>query len=331
MDAFWKSRNVLVTGCTGFLGGWLVDELLRGGANVVGLIRDWVPQSRIISEGTWRRISSVRGAVEDLATVERAINEYEVDTVFHLAAQTIVTISNRNPLSTFETNIKGTWTLLEACRRCPTVRGVVVASSDKAYGAQSSLPYEESAALSGEFPYDVSKSCADLLAQSYAKSYRLPVCVTRCGNFFGGGDINRSRIVPGTVRSILEGKAPIIRSDGTYVRDYIYVRDGATACMLLAQKMREADLLGEAFNFSYEVRLTAREMVEKILALMGRADLAPVVLDEAKNEIPEQYLDSAKARRVLGWRPSFGLEEGLRETIRWYEERIGREEGRIRD
>lgn len=331
MDEFWKSRSVFVTGCTGLLGGWLVDELLRKGANVVGLIRDWVPESRIISEGALEKISSVRGAVEDLAAVERALNEYEIDTVFHLAAQTIVPIANRNPLSTFETNVKGTWTLLEGCRRCPTVKGVVVASSDKAYGVQSSLPYEESAPLNGEFPYDASKSCADIIARSYASSFQLPVCVTRCGNFFGGGDLNGSRIVPGTIRSILEGEAPVIRSDGTYVRDYIYARDGAAACLLLARKMRELGLAGEAFNFSYEVRLTAREMVDKILALMGEAALSPVVLNQAANEIPEQYLDSAKARAVLDWRPSFGLDEGLLETIRWYEERIGQERSFIRD
>ena len=331
MDEFWKSRNVFVTGCTGLLGGWMVDELLRRGANVVGLIRDWVPQSRVVAEGAFHKISSVRGAVEDLATVERALNEYEIDTVFHLAAQTIVTIANRNPLSTFETNVKGTWTLLEACRRCPTVKSVVVASSDKAYGVQSSLPYTESAPLNGEFPYDASKSCADILAQSYASSYRLPVCVTRCGNFFGGGDLNKSRIVPGTIRSVIEGEAPIIRSDGTYIRDYIYVRDGAAACLLLAQKTREMELFGEAFNFSYEVRLTAREMVDRILSLMGRSDLTPVILNQAANEIPEQYLDSAKARDVLDWRPSFGLDEGLRETIRWYEERIGQERAHAND
>jgi CDP-glucose 4,6-dehydratase len=296
----------------------VVEDLLVQGAAVVGLVRDWVPQSRLLTEDMLGRMIAVRGAVEDQATVERAINEYEVDTVFHFAAQTIVTTANRNPLSTFESNIRGTWTVLEACRRCPTVRGIVVASSDKAYGAQAALPYEETAPLLGRFPYDVSKSCADLLAQSYAATYGLPVAITRCGNFFGGGDLNFSRIVPGTILSILRGEPPVIRSDGTYIRDYLYVRDGARACLVLAEQMAARDFRGEAFNFSYEVRLTAREMVDRLLALLDRRDLTPTILYDARNEIPHQYLSARKAREVLGWRPAYGLEEGLRETIAWY-------------
>jgi CDP-glucose 4,6-dehydratase len=318
MDDFWRSRNVLVTGCTGLLGGWVVQDLVTRGAQVVGLVRDWVPQSRLLTESLLARIVTVRGAVEDQAAIERTLNEYEIDTVFHLAAQTIVTIAARNPLSTFETNIRGTWTVLEACRRSPTVHGIVVASSDKAYGAQEQLPYAEGAPLRGRFPYDVSKSCADLLAQSYAATYGLPVVITRCGNFFGGGDLNVSRIVPGTILSVLRGTPPLIRSDGTLVRDYLYVRDGARVCLLLGELLRERPLDGEAFNFSYEVRLTALEMVDRILQLMGRADLKPVILSEAKHEIPHQYLSSERARDMLGWRPAYGLEEGLRETIAWY-------------
>ena len=318
MDPFWRSRKTLVTGCTGFLGGWVVEDLLARGAVVVGLIRDWVPQSRLLTEDLLGKMIAVRGAVEDPAAVERALNEYEVDTVFHLAAQTIVTIAGRNPLSTFETNIRGTWTVLEACRRCPTVQTVVVASSDKAYGTQPALPYEETAPLLGRFPYDASKSCADLLAQSYAATYGLPVAITRCGNFFGGGDLNFSRIVPGTILSALRGERPVIRSDGTYVRDYLYVRDGARACLLLAEQLAARGLRGEAFNFSYEVRLTAREMVDRLLALLGRPDLEPVILDAARHEIPHQYLSARKARETLGWGPAFGLEEGLRETAAWY-------------
>ncbi len=318
MEGFWRSRKTLVTGCSGFLGGWVVEDLLARGAVVVGLIRDWVPQSRLLTEDLLGKMIAVRGAVEDPVAVERALNEYEVDTAFHLAAQTIVTIADRNPLSTFETNIRGTWTVLEACRRCPTVKAIVVASSDKAYGAQPTLPYEETAPLRGRFPYDASKSCADLLAQSYAATYDLPVAITRCGNFFGGGDLNLSRIVPGTILSALRGERPVIRSDGTYVRDYLYVRDGARACLLLAEQMAARGLRGEAFNFSYEVRLTAREMVDRLLALLGRLDLEPVILDAARHEIPHQYLSARKARETLGWRPAFGLEEGLRETVAWY-------------
>ncbi len=318
MEKFWRGRKVLVTGCTGFLGGWVVEDLLARGAAVVGLIRDWVPQSRLLTEDLLGKMATVRGAVEDQPAVERALNEYEVDTVFHLAAQTIVTIANRNPLSTFESNIRGTWSVLEACRRCPTVRQIVVASSDKAYGAQATLPYEEAAPLQGRFPYDVSKSCADLLAQSYAATHGLPVAITRCGNFFGGGDLNFSRIVPGTILSVLRGERPVIRSDGTFVRDYLYVRDGAQACLLLAEGMAGGGLAGEAFNFSYEVQLTARQMVDRVLALMGREDLEPVVLNEAQHEIPRQFLSARKAREVLGWRPAFGLDEGLRAAAAWY-------------
>jgi CDP-glucose 4,6-dehydratase len=318
MSGFWQYRNVLVTGCTGLLGGWVVQELLARGATTVGLVRDWVPRSRLLTEDLLAKLIVVRGTLEDQALLERGLNEYAIDTVFHLAAQTIVTTANRNPVSTFESNIRGTWTVLEACRRVGTVKGVVVASSDKAYGAQERLPYEEGAPLLGRFPYDVSKSCADLLAQGYAATYGLPVAITRCGNFFGGGDLNFSRIVPGTILSALRNEAPIIRSDGTYVRDYLYVRDGALACLLLAEALQARGLRGEAFNFSYELRLTAREMVDRILALMGRADLAPVVRNEATNEIPHQYLSSRKAREALAWRPAFGLDQGLTETISWY-------------
>jgi CDP-glucose 4,6-dehydratase len=322
MSGFWERRNVLVTGCTGFLGGWLVQELLDRGARVVGLIRDWVPQSRLLTEGLASKINSVRGTVEDQTLLERILNEYEIESVFHLAAQTIVTIANRNPCSTFESNIRGTWSVLEACRRSGRVGTILVASSDKAYGAQERLPYEEDAPLRGRFPYDVSKSCADLLAQAYAASYGLPVVITRCGNFFGGGDLNFNRIVPGTIRSVLRNTAPVIRSDGTFVRDYLYVRDGALALLLLAEWAARSGRRGEAFNFSYELRLSVREVVDRLLAMMGRMDLAPVVQNAVTNEIPHQYLSSRKASELLGWRPVFGLEEGLRETIAWYRSHV---------
>lgn len=318
--AFWQDRPTLVTGATGLVGGWLVRHLRAAGADVVCLVRDWVPQCELVRSGLFEQVKVVRGSVGSLARLERVLGEYEIDTVFHLAAQTIVGIANRNPLSTFESNIRGTWLVLEACRRSPTVRQIVLASSDKAYGDQPQLPYTESAPLSGKHPYDVSKSCADLIARAYAATYRLPVCVTRCGNFFGGGDLNWNRIVPGTIRSVLRGQRPVIRSDGRSLRDYLYVEDGAAAYMLLAERLAEhPPLAGEAFNFSYESPLAVVDLVGRILAEMG-SDLVPVIQNHAPNEIRDQYLSAAKARQVLGWSPRFDLGEGLRRTIAWYRE-----------
>jgi CDP-glucose 4,6-dehydratase len=317
---FWRDRPTLVTGGTGLVGGWLVKRLLEAGADVVCLMRDWVPQSNLVKSKIIEQVKVVRGDVCSQPLIERILGEYEIDTVIHLAAQTIVTIANRNPVSTFETNIGGTWSLLEACRRSPSVRQVVMASSDKAYGDQELLPYTEDAPLQGRHPYDVSKSCADLLAYTYAKSYSLPVAITRCGNFYGGGDLNWNRIVPGTVRSILRRQRPIIRSDGNYIRDYFYVEDGAAAYMLLAEQLsRHQELRGEAFNFSNELQITVLNLVQRILSLMG-SNLEPDIRNEASNEIRHQYLSAAKARRVLGWQPLFDLNIGLNKTISWYED-----------
>jgi CDP-glucose 4,6-dehydratase len=267
------------------------------------------------------RINVVRGSLEDYSRVERTLNEYEVDTVFHLGAQTIVGIANRNPLSTFEANIKGTWVMLEACRRVPTVRQVLVASSDKAYGEHQTLPYDESFSVQGTHPYDVSKSCADLIARSYHAAYDMPVVVTRSGNFYGGGDLNFNRIVPGTIRSVIRDERPLIRSDGLMTRDYIYIEDAAEAYLLLAEKLaQDRSLGGMAFNFSCEQPLTVLELVDAILSVMGRADLKPTILGEASNEILHQYLKAGLARRLLGWRPIFTMEEGLRRTVEWYRE-----------
>jgi len=317
--AFWQERPVLVTGATGLLGSWLTRELLNRGAFVVALIRDWIPENELFRSGDLNRACVIRGDIRDQETIERAIGEYEVDTVFHLAAQTIVGIANRNPISTFESNIRGTWSVLEACRRSPLVKQIVVASSDKAYGSHEQLPYSENAALQGRHPYDVSKSCADLLAQSYATTYGLPVCVTRCGNLYGGGDLNWNRIVPGTVRSALNGERPIIRSDGSYIRDYFYVEDGALAYLALAEQMGcNRSLAGEAFNFSNEIQVTVLDLAKIILRLIGREDLELDVRGEASNEITHQYLDATKARSLLGWQPRYTLEEGLTRTILWY-------------
>ena len=317
-QSFWQDRPALVTGGTGLLGGWLVRLLVDAGADLVCLVRDWVPQSLLVRDRLIEKLKVVRGDVRDQKLLERILGEYETDTVFHLAAQTIVGIANRNPISTFETNIAGTWELLEACRRSPTVKQIVLASSDKAYGDHKNLPYDEDTPLSGQHPYDVSKSCADLIARAYAMTYDLPVVTTRCGNFYGGGDLNWNRIVPGTIRSILRGQRPVIRSDGNYVRDYFYVEDGAAAYVLLAEKLSATrELCGHAFNFSNETQVTVSELVDKILELMG-SDLKPNVLNQASNEIRNQYLSAAKARKMLNWNPLFTLDEGLQQTISWY-------------
>ncbi|HET8783312.1 MAG TPA: NAD-dependent epimerase/dehydratase family protein, partial [Pyrinomonadaceae bacterium] len=293
---FWQDRPVFVTGASGLLGSWLVRRLLTAGADVVCLVRDWVPQSELVRGMLLDRVKVVRGDVRDQQTAERALGEYEIDTVIHLAAQTIVGIANRNPISTFESNIAGTWTLLEACRRSPAVKQIVVASSDKAYGHHEQLPYNEDTPLVGRHPYDVSKSCADLIAQSYAATYDLKVAITRCGNLYGGGDLNWNRIVPGTIRSVLRGQRPVIRSDGKFVRDYFYAEDAAAANMLLAEKLADdPELKGHAFNFSNETQLTVLEVVERVLKLMD-SKLEPEVRNEAVNEIRQQYLNAEKAR-----------------------------------
>ncbi len=315
---FWKDRPVFVTGCTGFLGGWLAEALLSRGARVVGLVRDEVCDAPLLAKGARRGLALVRGAVEDQPLVERVLNEYDIDTVFHLAAQTLVGIANRNPISTFRSNIEGTWSVLEACRRVGSPARIVVASSDKAYGEADKLPYDEETPLRGRHPYDVSKSCADLVASSYFHTYGLSVAVTRCGNLFGGGDLNFSRIVPGTIRSAIAGERPLIRSDGKWLRDYFYVEDAVEAYLAVAEKMAQKRLGGEAFNFSYDKPYTVLEIVLKTLAAAGRADLAPIVEGRAKNEIPQQWLTSKKARKILEWRPRHTLEAALRKTVAWY-------------
>jgi CDP-glucose 4,6-dehydratase len=302
VSAFWRDRGVLVTGATGLVGAWLTRRLVDAGADVVCLVRDWVPESELVRAGTLDRVKVVRGDVRDRDVVERALGEYETGTVIHLAAQTIVGIANRNPISTFESNIQGTWNLLEACRRSPLVKSIVVASSDKAYGDHQELPYSEDAPLEGQHPYDVSKSCADLISRAYAKTYALPVAVTRCGNFYGGGDLIWNRIVPGTIR------------------DYFYVEDGAAAYMLLAERLHtRPELGGMAFNFSNEIQVTVLDLVNRILGAMG-SPLEPDVRNEATNEIRHQYLSAERARQMLNWSPLFSMEEGLERTIAWYRE-----------
>ncbi len=317
-DEFWQDRRVFVTGCTGLVGSWTVRALLNRGAHVVGLVRDQVKGSELQRTGLLSQIDVVRGCVEDEAFLERVLAEYEIQNVIHLAAQTIVGIANRNPLSTFETNIKGTWCLLEAARRCGYNPHVIVASSDKAYGDQAVLPYLEDAPLEGRHPYDASKSCTDILSLTYHKSYELPVCVTRCGNFYGGGDLNFNRLIPGTIRSVIRGQRPVVRSDGTFIRDYFYVEDGAEAYLHLAECMaKQPEVLGHAFNFSTEIQVSVLEMIRQILGVM-ESDLVPDIRSEANNEIKHQYLSAQKARQMLNWSPRFELGNALERTINWY-------------
>ncbi|MFM7540912.1 MAG: GDP-mannose 4,6-dehydratase [Planctomycetota bacterium] len=323
-SAFWQGRRVLVTGCTGLVGAWTTRLLVARGAHVVGLVRDRVPGSDLARSGLLRRIDRVHGSLEDLPLLDRAVNEYEVQTIIHLAAQTIVGTANRSPMATFEANIRGTYHLLEAARRSGLNPDVVLASSDKAYGDQRGGAYNEQTPLRPEHPYDVSKACADMIGRAYAVTYGLPVCVTRCGNFFGGGDLNWNRIVPGTIKALLEDRPPVLRSTGTPVRDYFYAKDGAEAYLLLARRMAEdRSIHGEAFNFSANFRLSAIDMVERLSRLAGGRH-APRVLANAPNEIPHQEVDSSKAREVLGWKPRHGLDEALLETMAWYRAHLAR-------
>jgi CDP-glucose 4,6-dehydratase len=324
-SAFWQDRPTLVTGATGLVGAALTRRLVEAGADVVCLVRDWVPESELVSSRLIEKVKVVRGDVCDQQVLERTMGEHEVVTVIHLAAQTIVGIANRNPISTFESNIQGTWALCEAARRSPGVKQVVLASSDKAYGDHTQLPYDEETPLQGRHPYDVSKSCSDLIGQSYAHTFGTPVVITRCGNFYGAGDLNWSRIIPGTIRSIVRGERPVIRSDGTYIRDYFYVEDGANAYMALAEALAaRPELRGHAFNFSNEIQVTVLDLVRKILATLG-SSLEPDVRGEARNEIVHQYLSARKAREMLGWKPLYTLEQGLAETIPWYQHHLSRE------
>ena len=320
----WNGKTVLVTGATGIVGSWLCRQLIADGAEVVVLVRDWDPRSELIRAGTIQSCRVVQGALEDYGSLERAISEHDVHTVFHLGAQAIVGVALRSPLLTFESNIRGSYNLLEACRvHRDLVRAVVVASSDKAYGDSDLLPYTEDMPLQGRHPYDVSKSCTDLLAHTYAHTYGLPVAIARCGNIYGGGDLNWSRIVPGTIRAALDNQAPVLRSDGTNIRDYIFVDDVVEGYLALAKHCHEDGIRGEAFNFSPESRVSVLDITRTVLKAMGRADLEPQIQASAKAEIQDQYLNSEKARALLQWKPTHSLEAGLDRTIVWYKDFLG--------
>ena len=316
---FWKNRTAFVTGATGFVGAHIVRFLVENGARVVCLQRDAIRVNSLDVFDLRRRVTVIQGAVEDYDLMSRILNEYEIEAVFHLAAQALVGAANRSPLSTFESNIRGTYSLLEACRVSETVKRIVVASSDKAYGSHKTLPYAEDFPLQGRFPYDVSKTCTDLLAQSFAHSYDLPVAITRSANIYGPGDMNLSRIIPGTILSVLQNERPIIRSDGTPVRDFIFADDIAQAYLLLAENIDE--IKGEAFNFGSGEPVQMLALVEKIVRLMGKQDeLEPIVMLKTKieREIDAQYLGSEKIFKKFGWKPATDLDEGLRQTIEWY-------------
>ena len=321
--SFWNGRKVFVTGATGLLGSHLVAKLQESGATTVCLVRDWVPAAELVVSGSLEKGVCVRGELEDLPTLMRAINEHEIDSVFHLGAQTIVGTAARSPLSTFEANVRGTWNLLEAIRMAgPRVERTVVASSDKAYGCHDVLPYTEAAPLQGRFPYDVSKSCADLITLSYHSTFDMPVAITRCGNLFGGGDLNTNRLIPGTILAALQDHGVEIRSDGSFVRDYFYVKDAVDAYLTLAERLPEEGVSGQAFNFGLERPMSVLEMVDCVLGVMDRRDLEPIILNEASAEIAAQYLDCSKAKRVLGWQPERTMEEALAETVTWYREQM---------
>jgi CDP-glucose 4,6-dehydratase len=319
-DAFWKGRRVFVTGCNGFLGSWLTQALVQRGAQVTGLIHEALPDSHLARSGVQRQIETVPGSVEQSGLLQDAFGSREIECVFHLAAQSQVGQANLDPLPTFESNVRGSWMLLEAARLSPGVRRVVLASSDKAYGSHPDLPYEEHYPLRGAHPYDVSKSCADLIALAYYQSYALPVTVTRCSNLYGGGDLNWERIVPGTIRSVLDGQSPIIRSDGSPSRDYLFIDDAVEGYLKLAQAMDDAAIHGEAFNFGTAQAVSVLEITRSLLKVMGREDLQPQILDQARGEIDDQTLSPEKAGLRLGWSPTTALDDGLRTTIDWYRE-----------
>lgn len=318
---FWQGKRILITGSAGFLGCWLSNTLHAAGAKITGLDIEIKPGSNFHKFDLKEKINQLHVDVTNFDLLTKALAEHQPEIVFHLAAQPIVTEANKNPLPTFENNIRGTWNVLEAVRNSKTVKGIVVASSDKAYGAHENLPYKEDARLQGCYPYDVSKTIKDLLAQTYHKTYGMPVGITRCGNFFGGGDLYFDRIVPGTIKSILQNEAPVIRSDGKFIRDYIYIKDVVNAYITLAERINQVK--GHAFNFSTEIPLDVITIVNKITSLLG-SNLQPQILNQVKAEIREQHLSAQKAKEMLGWKAQYDLDISLKETIEWYKEHFNK-------
>lgn len=325
MSNFWTDKKVFITGATGLLGSWLTKRLINEKAKVFALVRDFDPQSELIRSEDYKKISIINGELQDFPTMERAIASNEIEYVFHVAAQAIVGTAYINPLEAFESNIRGTYNLLEACRRfSQNIKGIIVASSDKAYGSSKELPYHEGMPLKGIYPYEVSKSCADLIADSYFQTYNLPIAVSRCGNIYGGADFNWSRIIPGTIKSLFDAQAPIIRSDGKFLRDYLFVEDVVSAYLLLAENLHRKEIQGQAFNFAPGKPYSVIEIVEQLQKIMDKKHLSPVILNSCKGEIKDQYLESSKAKKLLKWSPIFSLDKGLKETVKWYEKYFAR-------
>jgi CDP-glucose 4,6-dehydratase len=323
----WKNRNVLITGATGFLGTWLSKDLIDRGANVIALVRDDIPNMPMRTMGIYDKLAAaVDGDITDYQSTKRVFSEYEIDTCFHLAAQTIVGVAKNNPTNTFKVNILGSWNIFEAARTTEQLKSIVIASTDKVYGEPIKLPITEDHPLLAAYPYDASKACVERLARTYFSTYRLPIAITRCCNIYGGGDLNFSRIIPGTIRSIISNQDPVLRSDGTPVRDFIYVKDAASAYVTLAENMEKKGVKGEAFNFGSNAPINMLDLVKSIIKASGRKNLKPDVQGKKKPdaEIDEQYLSSEKANLVLGWKPKFGLDAGLKETIRWYEDYLSK-------
>ena len=319
--SYWNNKRVLVTGASGMVGSWLTAWLVGSGAYTVAFLADTDPKSELMRSGTIKKVHVVNGRLENYDDIERAINNHEIDSVFHLGAQPIVGAADRAPRHTFESNIQGTWNLLDACRVLhPLVKRIVVASSDKAYGTQLTLPYTEDMSMNGDHPYEVSKSCTDLISTTYARTYGTPVTIARCGNIYGGGDLNWNRIVPGTLRSLLRNEQPILRSDGTFVRDYLHVDDIVSAYLLLGENTDHPGIWGQGFNFSDEAPLTVMQIYNAICVAADRAEIKPIILNASSSEIKDQYLDSTKAHNTLGWKASVTLNEGLKKSFEWYRE-----------
>ena len=318
--SFWQDKKVFITGGTGFVGTWLVKELVEKGAAVHCLVKELPAGSNFTKLGLDKKVTLLFGDVLDKEFLKLSFNKYQIDTVFHLAAQPLVQIALKNPSETLEINIMGTVNILEACRLTPGVKSIVIASSDKAYGSSEKLPYDESHRLKGEYPYDVSKSCTDLIAQTYGKTYSLPIGITRCSNIYGGGDLNFDRIIPETIKHILFNEDILIRSNGKFVREFFYVKDAAHCYVLLAEKVVELNFKGEAFNFGTDTPIRILDLVTEIIEVSVRKDIKVNILDTAKAEIKDQYLSSKKAKEILHWSPEYSLKRGLKETYDWYKE-----------
>jgi CDP-glucose 4,6-dehydratase len=320
---FWRGRSVLITGFEGFLGSHLTKSLIYGGAKVVGLDIKVRRKETILTVADYRRMTVIKGSVTNYRLLGDILTRKKINVVFHLAAEAIVGRCHNNPRRSFSVNIKGTWNILEACRNSKTVKSIVIASSDKAYGSHKKLPYMEDAPLIGNHPYDVSKSCADLIAYTYFHTYGLPVSVTRCGNIYGPGDFNFSRIIPEAMQCIKNNKTLLIRSDGRFVRDYVYVDDIVEGYILLVEKLESRQLAGQAFNFSIENPITVLKLLKQIDKVSVRyGKLEYKILNAAEYEIKKQYLSSAKVRKILGWKPKHDLSQGLQKTISWYLDNI---------